>query len=130
MQPPRHVWRTDLCYEVWPDWAITDDKRVQVGFELDLCGTCESAMGAARFDELRHIAESVAQADSPDVTTELSPYDSSIHQSSRRQFRPEVVLSIRILHRKGFDRPVDDAEEDCLQRVESRLKRLGIPRSH
>ena len=28
-----------VCYEVWPEWAIVAEKRLKIGFDLQLCGS-------------------------------------------------------------------------------------------
>ncbi len=127
-----------VCYEVWPDWAHVQGRRVQVGFEVDLCATCEArAPAGAReyerwvdtFDGLKHLAKSIMPPDCGEVEFELLPYDNAVHESLRRGFRPEVVLAIRIVRRCQLA-PVNGCEERCLRQVENRLKELGIPRAN
>jgi hypothetical protein len=36
-----------------------------------------------------------------------------------------VTLSIKILHRTGFDVPVDESEPDYLEKAKARLRQLG-----
>jgi hypothetical protein len=36
------------------------------------------------------------------------------------------VLSMKILHRHGFDQPVDECEERCLKEMRSKLAELGV----
>jgi len=136
-----HTTKTrSLCYEVWPDWAVVEGVRVQVGFEVDLCATCgdqDAAMtgGYERwvetFEDLKALAKSALPAqEGSEAGFEVLPYDNSIHESPQRGFRPEVDLAIRIVHKHRFEQPVDDCESHCLAQVESRLKELGIRRAH
>jgi hypothetical protein len=68
-------------------------------------------------------------ANDPEVQFEVLSFDNSLHESPLRNFRPEVVLALRILHKHGFERPVDDCEERCLRQIENALKQLGMRRA-
>jgi len=131
--------RYRICYEVWPDWAIVDDKKVQVGFELDLCAGCGKAPPPSSpdespeletFEQLQDFVSAVLPSATTGTDFEILPWDSSVHQSPRRGFRPEVVLGVQIVHKHGAEGPVDDCEQRCLHDVEQRLKQLGIRRSN
>ncbi len=56
------------------------------------------------------------------------PFDQSLRYSPARRNRPDVILTVRILHREGFDRPVDDCQDRCLKEMEQRLRELGASR--
>lgn len=32
------VQQHQVCYEVWPEWYMKDGRKIQIGFELQLCG--------------------------------------------------------------------------------------------
>jgi hypothetical protein len=55
--------------------------------------------------------------------------DNALRETPKRRFRLEVVLGIRILHRHGFDQPVDECEEVCLKEMRQKLKELGVHES-
>jgi hypothetical protein len=57
---------------------------------------------------------------------DVQPFDNALRQTPKRRFRQEVVLSMRILHRHGFDQPVDDCEERCLKEMRQKLAELGV----
>ena len=40
--------------------------------------------------------------------------------------RSEVSLNIKIIHRHGFDQPVDDCEQMCLKEMRRKLAELGV----
>jgi hypothetical protein len=61
---------------------------------------------------------------------DVLPFDNSLHENVRRNFRPEIVLAFRILHKRGFDKPVDNCEKDCLRQIESKLRQLGFRRAN
>jgi hypothetical protein len=37
------------------------------------------------------------------------------------------MVAIRLVHREGYERPVDACEERCLKEIQARLRELGIP---
>jgi hypothetical protein len=121
------------CYEVWPDWALVDGVRIQVGFELDLCAKAsgqDAGACAGIYENLRQIALSALPDDEGEAEFEIAPYDHSIHESPKRSFRPEIVASVRILHKHGYGRTVDDCERRCLRQIEDKLRQMEICRQH
>jgi len=125
-----------VCYEVWPAYLMVEGKRVQVGFELELCGTHEHEgdqfePGCPQchqtFDDLQQIAEWVKPKKARASRYEIQPFDRALRETPKRGFRPEVVLSMKILHRHGFDQPVDECEEFCLKEMQTKLRELGVP---
>ena len=129
------VRRHEVCWEVWPEYHIDrDGKRIQIGFELSLIGThahsesiiepgCPECMKI--YEDLSRIAHWIIPKEQFDTLYEIGVFDASIHYSSKRRFRPEVILTIKILHREGFDRPTDSQEVQVLKEMEERLERLG-----
>jgi len=124
-----------VCYEVWPIVQLVNSRQVKVGFELQLCGVnedgaCHLCPGCPRckatFADLREIAESVLPRQGGAVRCEVRSYDVALHGSRKRGFRPEVILCIAILHRAGFDQPIDSSEESCLKQMCGRLSELGV----
>lgn len=124
-----------VCYEVFPERLIVNDQVVKVGFDLELVGTHEHGTstlspGCPRcvrtFEDLRQIAEWIMPKEERASRYEIEPYDHALHQSANRKFVPEVVLSMTILHRHGFDQPVDDCEERCLKEMRGKLAELGV----
>jgi hypothetical protein len=61
---------------------------------------------------------------------DVLPFDNSLHENVRRNFRPEIVLAFRILHKHGFDKPADDYQKRCLRHIENALKQLGLRRAN
>ncbi|MEW6211364.1 MAG: hypothetical protein AB1631_23565 [Acidobacteriota bacterium] len=130
----RFVQKHRVCYEVWPEYLMVKGKREKVGFELMLSGANDHESGQAvpgcercreTFDDLRQIAEWIMPDEERDSRYEIAPYDHSFHSSPKRKLRVEVALSIRILHRRGFDQPADACEERCLKEMLTKLTELG-----
>ncbi len=124
-----------VCWEVWPEYHIDrEGKRIQIGFELELMGThyrpehspepdCNEC--AKVYQELKRIAQWITPKEERDSYYEIGVFDASIHYASQRKFRKEVTLSIKIMHREGFDRPTDACEVRCLTEMEEKLQKLG-----
>jgi hypothetical protein len=55
----------------------------------------------------------------------VGPYEQALRYSKARALRPDVTLSVKILHRRGFDQPVDQCEVRCLEEMRQHLKHLG-----
>jgi hypothetical protein len=126
-----------VCYEVWPEYEISHGEKVMIGFSLELYGaeshdSSKLMPGCRRCIEtycvLRRIAEWILPKDERSSRYELSPFDGSLHAAKTRSFRPEVELSIKILHRHDYFRPVDDCRERCMKEMEEKLRQLGIRR--
>jgi hypothetical protein len=124
-----------VCYEVWPELLIVKGQQLKVGFDLELVGTHEHGTstfspGCPRclrtFEDLRQIAEWIMPKEERPSRYEIEPYDRALHESAQRKFVPEVVLRMTILHRHGFDQPVDECEERCLKEMRGKLSELGV----
>ncbi len=124
-----------VCYEVWPEFLVAGGQRVKVGFNLEMFGTHQHGTsslspGCARcvrtFEALSQIADWIMPKEERASRYEIEPYDRALRESPRRKFRVEVVLSMKILHRHGFDQPVDECEERCLKEMREKLAVLGV----
>ena len=130
----------EVCYEVWPERSVAEGRKIQIGFELQLCGTNSHVAAAgdhpsvpgcehchSTYEDLRQIAEWVLPRDARPSRYEIGGFDRALHVAPHsRHSRNEVVLTIHILHRADFNRDVDDCEQDCLKEMRDSLKRLGI----
>ncbi len=128
------VGRFQVCWEVWPEYAIVRGEHRQIGFAVVLAGTHERGVAHpvpgcthchAVFEALQEIALSVLPCDDRPSVHRVSGYDQAIHFPPSRRHRPEVVLTIRILHRGDVERPVDECEVRCLAEIKDRLRALG-----
>jgi hypothetical protein len=128
--------RFRVCWEVWPEEIFTVSKR-QIGYALELIGTHEAGVEHPQpgcehcrhvFEALREIAEWVLPRETRPSIYEIGPFDQSLRYSPARRNRPDVILTVKILHREGFDRPVDECEDRCLKEMEQRLRELGASR--
>lgn len=126
--------RFQICWEVWPEYVMVRGERRQIGFVLELSGTFEPAPDypypdwVARqrvYAALRRIAEAILPQEKRPSGYKINPYDQAYHYSRRRGNRPDVTVAVRILHRQGFDRPVDACEVRCLEEMKQHLRDLG-----
>ncbi len=128
------VQRYQVCWEVWPESLIVGGKQQQVGLELELSGTHEPGTGHVSpgcpachhvYSALLAIAGWILPKEERPSRYEVGPYEQALRYSAVRGNRPDVTLSLKILHRRGFDQPVDQCELRCLEEMKQRLKRLG-----
>lgn len=130
------VQRYRVCWDVWPAYLDVGREKRQIGFALELDGTHEPGTGDADpgcrhwrriFAALRTIVDWIEPRDNRPSMYDLAPYDQSFSYPSERDNREDVRLTIRILHRSGFERPVDECEVHCLNGMKkrSRERRAG-----
>jgi hypothetical protein len=128
-----------VCWEVLPERIpVKDDEPLKVGFDLMLYGThevgvhptpgCEKC--AEIYRDLRKIANWIIPKEERLSRYEISIYESAIGYNRIRGNRPDVELTIKILHRSAYDQPVDDCEIDCLNEMKTKLSSLGVQERH
>lgn len=128
------VKRYQVCWEVWPEYLIVDGKEKQIGFELELSGTPElgtehvgPGCPACRqvYQSLNTIASWILPKDDRPSIYEIGPFQQALRYSSVRAMRPDVTLSVMILHRQRFDQPVDECQVRCLDDMQKKLRVIG-----
>jgi hypothetical protein len=115
---------------------LKDHSLQEVGFRLELHGEHAEGShpmpGCALCQEiymgLQEIAAWILPKEIRDSSYDLEAFDSSLHYSDPIKDPGSVRLGIAILHRSGFDRPVDACEVRCLREIQEKLRRLGVPR--
>jgi hypothetical protein len=129
------VRRHQVCYEVWPECLVVNGHLTKVGFLLELSGIHGKGVGhvlpgcnhcRATFEDLRQIAEWIMPEEERDSYYDVQPFDNALRETPKRKLRPEVVLGMTILHRHGFDQPVDHCEQKCLKEMRQKLTELGV----
>lgn len=130
-----------VCYEVWREYAMVGEKRIQIGYDLQLCGVNKHdgdnhggqppVPGCAHcrrtFNDLRLIAEWIVPKDERKTIFKIQPFDRSLHVAPRqRRSRNEVVLTIELLHRHDINSPADDCEDKCLKEMKTKLAELEV----
>ncbi len=128
------VQRDRVCWEVLAEQVpIQGDKPLSVGFDLMLYGAhapgdhpipgCEKCTQIYR--DLCRIAQWIIPKDERSSRYEISVYDRAIGYSPMRGNRPDVTVTIKILHRSRYDTPVDECEVLCLNEMKAKLSELG-----
>lgn len=129
------VRRFRVCWEAWPEYVVVDGRKQQIGFELELSGT--HAIEASHvnpgcvyclevFGALLDIADAVVPAGMRAIGFEFRPYEKILRYSAVRAFRPDVTLSVKIMHGNGQYLPVDEDQERCLREIQHSLEMLGV----
>ena len=80
------------------------------------------------FHGLREIAEWILPREERPSEYEIELYRPAITRWSLHHSRPDVMLTIRILHRHGYELPVDECEDRCLKEMEQHLAEVGACR--
>ncbi len=133
-----HEWIKEhkVCWELFPYKPMGIDGRIQVGFELDLyaqhlpstnanpgCKECEKV-----FKQLEQIAHLALPAEFRPTRCEIQQFDASFHLRPETKLKPEIQLTILIVHREGFFHPVDECERKCADEIQKHLKSIGVQR--
>lgn len=123
-----------LRWEVWPERRVFDGLIKQIGFEVDLLGEhdhprhpvyagCDECAAVAR--ALALIADYVLPKGPRASRYEVERHLGALRFPKNAWESGNVTLTIRILHRKGFEAPPDDCEIECLEEMEAKLRALG-----
>lgn len=124
-----------VCWEVSSLQEVNQQGRVAVGYELHLfarhaagvranpgCSECRDL-----HEKLRAIAVFVLPREHRPTRYEIAPFDASFHLRPESEWVPEVQLTLEIVHRQGYLRPIDECELRCAREIEDRLHALGAP---
>lgn len=140
------VQRFAVCWEAHPEQAVVTvlDPKDQVrrakaelrkiGFSLELYGTPESGAKSVSPEyhhcpgvqsSLEQIARWILPREERQCMYEIRTEPQSLIYSRIRADRPDVRLTITILHRNNWDQPIDECEEYCLKEMERALHEVG-----
>jgi len=105
-----------------------------VGFELRLFGQHGPHSGAmpgcqqcvSLHEKLRSIALAAFPKEHRPTKYEVEPFDASFHLRPESEWKPEVQLTVHILHRDGYLRPLDECEKRCAEEIQKALRGLGV----
>jgi hypothetical protein len=128
------VEKFQVCWEVLPDRYPLKNEIRQIGYVLELTGTHEAGVEHPSpacvhcrhiWRALEGIAHWIIPKEYRETECDVAAFDQSIQYNPDRTFRPEVSLRIRLIHRSGFDRPVDGCEVRCLNEMKDKLSEIG-----
>lgn len=124
-----------VCWEVLPEEFVrADGQLLQVGFNLMLYGAHEHDTDSpipgcpqcvVIYRHLREIAEWIVPKVDCGARYEIEFYDETVRFDPMRGNRPDVTVTIKILHRSRFDAPVDQCEVFCLHEMQEKLLLIG-----
>ena len=114
---------------------VKDEVPLKIGFNLMLHGTHAPGErpipGSEKcrhiFSDLRKIARWIIPKKERHSRYEIIPFDRSLGYSPLRRNRPDVSLTIKIVHRSMVDRPVSECQVLCLNEMKAKLSELGVP---
>jgi hypothetical protein len=128
------VRRREVCWDVYPERVGIRGKTRTVGFEMVLSGIHTPGTGhptpgcvlcKEAFADLERVARWIIPREERASVHQIQMYQAAIRRAAQRHHRPEVSLSLKILHRQGYEEPIDACERRCLNEMEARLKMLG-----
>jgi hypothetical protein len=127
-----------VVWSVYPEWGPDAQWHQQkVGYDVELAGThfqpehppspgCTECTQI--YDALRRIAEWILPKAECDSRYEIDDFDRRLAMSRHHGLRQDVALTIRIVHRDDYRRPIDDGEGASLAEMERNLSALGARR--
>ena len=123
-----------VTWELGPWQEMVDHHPAVVGFELRLLARhiphahpqpgCDQCVRVYQW--LREIALGALPRDHRPTRYEFEPFDASFHLRPEADWAPEVQLTVHIVHREGYLRPVDECEKRCAGEIQSNLQELGV----
>ena len=131
----RLVARHRVSFATRPIRRVADGGELAaVGFEIELLGVhdapshppepgCEECVLV--YEHMRSIAEAVLPQER-ESSLEVRAYEPRFVFDRVHRGLPAVVLTIEILHRTAYDRPVDVCEERCKDDICRALRALGV----
>jgi len=125
--------RHDVRWQVWPERRVFTGEMKQIGFEIDLNGDHDEPRHRPTpgCDECEHVYRALVEIATFALPKgehasryEVQRFDRALRNPTRAS-PGYVTLTLRILHREGYDEPPDDCERECLAEIESKLTALG-----
>lgn len=109
--------------------------KVKNGFVIHLVGTHDEASdkdtASEIFKNLDRIAKWIIPKENPEVRFEIREHDSVFFYlpgDDRDEDRKNHVISVRVLHHKGFQRPIDKFQIEATKEMEKKLTNIGSPK--
>jgi len=138
----RQILESHHCYlEISPHYIVTEDRppggavsvrRVQAGFDLDICGVKMSrepdppAEYWLVYNRLKEVADSVRQENKPTCSVEVIPFGSTIVLDAKNHLQPMALLRIRVRHCGDIHERAGAAVQQAARAVEAQLGALGL----
>ena len=133
----KQIVKKHKVYWIVQEMINTNEKgdKVKNGFVLALVGTRQKVSDKGKtseiFDSLDRVAQWIMPKENPEVRFETKRHNSIffyIPGDDRDEDRRNVVVSLWVLHREGFHRPIDKHQTEAVKEMEKRLKSIGSPK--
>ncbi|MCL4822331.1 MAG: hypothetical protein KJ067_24650 [Vicinamibacteria bacterium] len=126
--------RHRVTWELGAWQELVEHRPTTVGFELRLFGRHEPHVHASPgcsacvpvFERLRAIALAAFPKEHRPTKYEVEPFHAALHLRPESEWAPEVQLTVHIVHRDGYLRPLDECEKRCAEEIQGTLRQLGV----
>jgi hypothetical protein len=131
------VERYRVCFDILNEYTYVAHVRQQIGFCIELVGTHPVGIehpepGCEHCRDVYHALERIGSWITPKEVRpsyyEIEAFDSAIRYEPAHKNRPDVLLRIKILHRKEGFAPVDACEIQCVNEMKEKLRNIGAQR--
>ena len=127
-----------VTWELGSWQELVEHRVTTIGFELRLFGRhaphvhrrpgCRECVPV--FERLRAIALAAFPKEHRPTKYEVEPFHAALHLRPESEWKPEVQLTLHIVHREDYLRPLDECEKRCAEEIQKALRGLGVqPRS-
>lgn len=124
-----------ICWNRFKRFRYEGSERIHSGYDLELAGTCTSSrsFGPIGVEEYLPIVRTLFAVAGWAMNCEKGPCEfeallrpNRITFWSRHQSRPDVILSISVLHRNHQVDESDGAAHACIEAIGHRLSSIGV----
>lgn len=123
-----------VTWELGAWQELVDHRPTTVGFELRLFAQHGPHSGASPgceqcvslHERLRAIALAAFPQEHRPTKYEIEPLHASFHLRPESEWKPELQLTVHIVHRDGYLRPLDECEKRCAEEIQKTLRALGV----
>ncbi len=123
-----------VTWELGPWQELVEHRPMTVGFELRLFGQHGPHVHASPgcrecvplYERLRAIALAALPKEHRPTRYQIEPFDAAFRLRPESQWAPEVQLTMHIVHREGYLRPLGECEKRCADEIQKALCGLGV----
>lgn len=123
-----------VTWELGAWQELVEHQPTTVGFELRLFGQHDPHVQASPgcpecislHERLRAVAEAALPREHRPTRYEIEPFEAAFRLRPESEWKPEVQLTVRIVHREGYLRPLDECEKRCAEEIQLALRGLGV----
>ena len=133
----KQIVKQHKVYWILQDLININEKgdKIKNGFVLYVVGTRGEVSDEIKtsdiLNSLHRIARWIMPEENPQVRFEIHDIDSAFFYlpgDDREEGRKNHVVSLKVLHREGFHRPIDKVQIQATKEMEKKLKKIGSPK--